>query len=104
LIIEGLFIFHFKKIAEKIDLRIFIEADEEVALRRRLKRDLIERGYSEDDVMYRWVNHVMPAYNEFLLPYRDECHQIVINNTQVADEIVAVTDLISQDLRARVLT
>lgn len=104
LIIEGLFIFHFKEIAEKIDLRIFIEADEEVALRRRLRRDLVERGYSEDDVMYRWINHVMPAYKEFLLPYRDESHQIVINNTQVADEIVAVTDAISQDLRARVLS
>lgn len=103
LIIEGLFIFHFKQIAEKIDLRIFLEADEEVALRRRLKRDLIERGYSEDDVMYRWINHVMPAYKEFLLPYRDECHQIVINNTQVGDEIIALTAMISKDLREKVL-
>ncbi len=103
LIIEGLFIFHFKDIAKNIDLRIFLEADEEVALRRRLKRDLIERGYSEDDVMYRWINHVMPAYKEFLLPYRDECEQIVINNTQVADEIIALTEMISKDLRERVL-
>lgn len=104
LIIEGLFIFHFKQIAKKIDLRVFLEADEEVALRRRLKRDLIERGYSEDDVMYRWVNHVMPAYKEFLLPYRDECEQIVINNTQVPDEIIAITEMISKDLRERILT
>ena len=103
LIIEGLFIFHFKDIAKNIDLRIFLEADEEVALRRRLKRDLIERGYSEDDVMYRWINHVMPAYKEFLLPYRDECEQIVINNTQVADEIIALTEMISKDLRERLL-
>jgi uridine kinase len=104
LIIEGLFIFYFKEIAEKIDLRVFLDADEEVALRRRLKRDLIERGYSEDDVMYRWVNHVMPAYKEFLLPYRDECQQIVINNSQVGDEIIAITEMISKDLRERVLT
>ena len=103
LIIEGLFIFHFKQIAEKIDLRVFLEADEEVALGRRLKRDLVERGYSEDDVRYRWINHVMPAYKEFLLPYRDECHQIVLNNTQVADEIVAITEMISQELREKVL-
>src|SRR3569833_2284366 len=52
LIVEGLFIFHFREIAEKLDLKIFIEANEEVALSRRLKRDLEERGYSHDDVMY----------------------------------------------------
>jgi uridine kinase len=103
LIVEGLFIFHFKEIAEKLDLRIFIEADEEVALGRRLKRDLQERGYSHDDVMYKWINHVVPAYKEFLLPYRDACHQIVINNTRFADEIVAVTEMISQELREKVL-
>lgn len=104
LIIEGLFIFHFKEIAEKLDLKIFIEAEEEVALGRRLKRDLLERGYSHDDVMYRWENHVMPAYKEFLLPYRNECHQIVINNTHIADEIVAVTEMISKELREKVLS
>jgi len=103
LIVEGLFIFHFKEIAEKLDLKIFIEAEEQVALSRRLKRDLEERGYSHEDVMYRWENHVMPAYNEFLLPYRDECHQIIVNNTQIADEIVAVTEVISEELRQRVL-
>ncbi|MBS1532031.1 MAG: uridine kinase [Bacteroidetes bacterium] len=101
LIVEGLFIFHFKEIAEKLDLKIFIEAEEQVALSRRLKRDLEERGYSHDDVMYRWKNHVMPAYREFLLPYRDECHQIIINNTQNADKIISVTEVISKELREK---
>jgi len=103
LIIEGLFIFYFKEIAEKLDLKIFMEADEEIALQRRLKRDLHERGYSHDDAMYKWVNHVVPAYNEYLLPYKDECHQIIVNNTHVADEIIFVTDTISKELREKVL-
>ena len=58
LIIEGLFIFHFNNIAKQLDLKIFIESDDEVALQRRLKRDLLERGYSHEDAMYKWVNHV----------------------------------------------
>ena len=103
LIIEGLFIFYFKEIAEKLDLKIFMEADEEIALQRRLKRDLHERGYSHDDAMYKWVNHVVPAYNKYLLPYKDECHQIIVNNTHVADEIIFVTDTISKELREKVL-
>ncbi|HJP62509.1 MAG TPA: hypothetical protein VJ844_03665 [Mucilaginibacter sp.] len=103
LIVEGLFIFHFKRIAEKLDLKIFIEAEEDVALKRRIKRDFEERGYSHDDVLYKWNNHVVPAYNEFLLPYRDECHQIIVNNTQKADEIILVTEAISKELRENVL-
>jgi uridine kinase len=103
LIVEGLFIFHFKGIAERLDLKIFIEAEEEIALKRRIKRDFEERGYTREDVMYRWVNHVMPAYNEFLFPYRDESHQIIVNNTQQADEIILVTEAISKELREKVL-
>jgi uridine kinase len=103
LIVEGLFIFHFTEIAELLDLRIFIEANEEVALSRRLKRDLAERGYSHDDAMYKWVNHVMPAYEVYLLPYRDECEQIIVNNTQIAEDIISVTEIISKELREKAL-
>jgi len=103
LIVEGLFIFHFEKIASVLDLKIFIEADDQIALRRRIHRDAIERGYSHDDVVYKWINHVVPAYNEYLLPYRDECDQVIINNTDVADDIICVTEAISKELRRRIL-
>ncbi|HTD42179.1 MAG TPA: hypothetical protein VK671_16230 [Mucilaginibacter sp.] len=104
LIVEGLFIFHFAEIAELLDLKIFIEAEEEVALVRRLKRDLEERGYSHEDAMYKWKNHVVPAYNEFLLPYKDVCEQVIVNNTNIADDIVSVTEQISKELREKVLS
>jgi uridine kinase len=101
IIVEGLFILHFKKIAETLDLKIFIEADNDVALQRRLKRDLLERGYSHEDVMYRWVNHVTPAYQEFLLPYKDECDKIIVNNSHKAEDIICVTEEISKELREK---
>lgn len=101
LIVEGLFILHFKKISETLDLKIFIEADDDIALQRRLKRDLIERGYSHDDVMYKWINHVVPAYKEYLLPYKDECDRVIVNNSHKAEDIICVTEEISKDLRER---
>ncbi|MET3498608.1 uridine kinase [Mucilaginibacter rubeus] len=101
LIVEGLFILHFKDISELLDLKVFIDADEDVALQRRLKRDLIERGYSHDDVMYKWINHVVPAYKEYLLPYKDECDRVITNNTHVAEDIMVITEEISADLRGR---
>jgi uridine kinase len=103
IIVEGLFILYFKKISRLLDLKIFMDADDEIALQRRLKRDLIERGYPHEAVMYKWLNHVVPAYNKYLLPYKNECDQIITNNTHVADDIICVTEDISKELRERVL-
>lgn len=103
IIVEGLFILHFRSMAELLDLKIFIDTEEEIALHRRLKRDLLERGYSEDDVRYKWNNHVMPAYKEFLLPHKSVCHKVVVNNTQVAEDIIKVTKEISEEVREKVL-
>ena len=102
-IVEGLFILYFNEIAELLDLKLFIEADNNIALGRRLKRDLAERGYGYDDVLYRWTNHVTPGYNEYLLPYKETCHQVITNNTNEADDILCVTEAISRELREKVL-
>jgi len=103
IIIEGLFILHFKAMANMLDMKIFIESEEEIALHRRLKRDLLERGYSEEDVHYKWSNHVLPAYNEYLLPYKSVCDKVVVNNMQVTEDIIKVTREISKEIRETVL-
>lgn len=99
IIVEGLFIFHFEEINTLLDHRIFIHADEEIALKRRLKRDLVERGYNEEDVMYKWNYHVLPAFNEYLLPYKSQCNQVIENNTNNEENIIAITNDISAYLR-----
>jgi len=101
IIVEGLFILHFKEIAALLDYEIFIEADEQIALDRRIKRDGLERGYPEEDVLYKWHNHVMPAYKEYLLPYRETSHKVVSNNTNEPDHIISITEEISLDLKNR---
>jgi len=96
LIIEGLFIFSYKEINSLIDHRIFIHTSEETALNRRIKRDFIERGYNEEEVLYKWNNHVIPAYHQYLLPYKDSCNQVIDNNIGNEDNI----DNISKDIAA----
>lgn len=101
IIVEGLFILHFEEIKAMLDYTIFIEADAQVALDRRIKRDGMERGYPEADVLYKWHNHVVPSYNEFLLPYKDSCHQLILNNHDTPDDIIAITERIAADLRVQ---
>ena len=104
IIVEGLFVFHYPEIANLMDLKIFMDADEEVTLNRRISRDGVERGYTRDMVMYQWVNHVIPAYKKYLLPYKDSCQKIIMNNTHVADDIIEVSKEISDELKEKVLT
>ena len=101
LIIEGLFIYHYQNIDRVFDYRIFIDTDTEIALERRLNRDLLERGYSEEDVMYRWKNHVMPAYQEFLFPHRKRCDKTINNSTNELRNVLDITDDISKELRTK---
>ncbi|WP_256012561.1 uridine kinase family protein [Desertivirga xinjiangensis] len=102
IIVEGLFIFHFQEVAELFDMRIFMDADEELTLNRRIKRDTVERGYTRDMIMYQWLNHVIPAYNSYLLPYKDTADRVILNNAHVADDIIAVTRELSQELRSSI--
>jgi uridine kinase len=102
LIIEGLFIYHYTEVNQLIDHRIFLDANQDIALERRLRRDLIERGYFEDDVRYKWVNHVLPSYNEYLLPYKNTCDQVIINNTDDPEPIWKITDDICKDLKDKI--
>lgn len=104
LIVEGLFILHFREIASLLDLTIFIDTPEEIALQRRLKRDLEERGYSNEDVLYKWVNHVVPAYKTYLLPHKNRCSQVIVNNTDVPDDIMKLTKEFSEELKRTMLS
>lgn len=69
IIIEGIFLFYFETIRKLLDFSIFIDVPLAVQLERRLKRDTITRGYSEEDVLYQWNNHVLPSYEHYVHPY-----------------------------------
>lgn len=104
ILVEGLFIFHYQEIAKLFDMRIFMDADEELTLNRRIKRDTAERGYSRDMIMYQWINHVLPAYKAYLLPYKDTADKVIMNNTHVAHDIIEVTKELSKELRNTILS
>lgn len=80
LVVEGIFVFHFPEVANLLDLKIFIDAQDKIKLKRRIKRDNEERGYDLQDVMYRWKYHVKPTYEEFIRPHKRTCDIVIPNN------------------------
>lgn len=97
-VVEGLFVFHYPEIRDLLNLRVYLDAREEIKLARRIKRDRDERGYPEAVVRYRWENHVIPSYKQFLKPYRDDSHIIITNNSTFDKGLAVLTDHLQYQL------
>jgi uridine kinase len=80
IIVEGIFVFYFPEIRNQLDLKVFIDAEEHIKLKRRIKRDGQERGYGLEDVLYRYEKHVAPTFDRFIRPFRNEADVIIPNN------------------------
>ena len=80
IIVEGLFVFHHKELMDAFNLRIFLQAKENLKVIRRIKRDQIERNYPLEDVLYRYERHVLPAYEQYIEPYKNKADILVNNN------------------------
>ena len=91
-IIEGLFIFYREDISSHFNLKLFIEANEDLQLQRRLKRDTLERNIPADFVQYHWNNHVMPAFRKYLEPYKEQADIIINNNAHFNNSLKVVED------------
>lgn len=85
IVMEGLFVFHFPQIMDRLNYRVFLDAQVDLRLNRRIKRDSKQRGYPEHEVRYQWDNHVRPAELQFLEPYRDVC-ELIVDNSHSYDE------------------
>ncbi|MEM9261661.1 MAG: uridine kinase, partial [Bacteroidota bacterium] len=81
IIVEGLFVFHYKEVRKMLDLRIFLHAKDYLKVIRRIQRDQSERNYPLDDVLYRYEHHVLPSYEKYVEPYMEKADIIVNNNT-----------------------
>ena len=77
--------------------RVFIDAELNLMIKRRLNRDLNERGYDKNDVEYRYKNHVMPAFKKFTKPYKNASNLIINNNKSIELSVTKLSDFLLND-------
>jgi uridine kinase len=70
IIVEGLFLFTREALRNVFDLKIFIDLPLEVCLERRVARDVVERGRTEETIRRRWAEQVEPMYRKYVKPTR----------------------------------
>ena len=80
IVVEGIFVFYFPEVSNLLDLKIFIDANDIIKLKRRIVRDRDERGYDLEDVLYRYERHVAPTYEKYIKPFKQEADLVIPNN------------------------
>jgi uridine kinase len=98
IVVEGLFVFHYKKVAALFDLKVFISSKENLKIIRRILRDLAERNASLEDVLYRYEHHVLPAYERYIGPYRESADVVINNNRDFEQGLDVVEGFIRHKL------
>ena len=80
ILLEGIYALHHPELNNLIDLKVYIDADEHHRRQRRIQRDAVERGYDQDDVLYRLSQHHQPAFEQYILPHRSKADLVIPNN------------------------
>jgi uridine kinase len=91
ILIEGILVLHMDAIREQLDLRIFVETEDDVRIIRRLTRDIKERGRDFDHVVQQYFRHVRPMHMGFVEPSKRHADIIVPhggNNETAIDMLV----------------
>ncbi|KKK22420.1 uridine kinase [Aspergillus rambellii] len=70
IILEGILALHDPRIMDLLDVKIFVEADMDVCLGRRILRDVRERGRDIDGIVKQWFTFVKPSYKRYVEPQR----------------------------------
>jgi len=68
IIIEGILIFTCKKLRDQMDIKLFVDADDDDRLMRVMARDIRERGKNVEWVIERYSRTVKPMYLQFIEP------------------------------------
>ncbi len=68
ILVEGILLFADPELRELLDFKIFVDADADLRLIRRLRRDIHKRGRAADDVLRQYETTVRPMHLEFVEP------------------------------------
>ncbi|HRY78199.1 MAG TPA: uridine kinase [Candidatus Izemoplasmatales bacterium] len=90
IILEGILVLEDPRIRGLADIKIFVEADDDLRFIRRLKRDIEERGRTLDNVISQYLTTVKPMFHEFVKPTKRYADIIIPNDTShdVAVDII----------------
>lgn len=97
-IVEGILIFNNAELRDLFEIKIFVHADTDERLIRRVRRDISERGRNIDEVLNRYQDTLKPMHRQFIEPTKNFADIIIPNDRHNTVAIDIVRTVINERL------
>jgi uridine kinase len=98
IIVEGILILTHPEIREMFDVKLFVHADSDERLIRRLKRDIAERGRNLSEVINRYQTNLKPMHDQFIEPTKEFADIIIPTNKHNTVAVELIRNIIHQKI------
>lgn len=90
IIVEGILIFHYEKLKDLFDLKIYVDTDADIRLLRRISRDIKERDRTFDSVKKQYLSTVKPMHQKFVEPSKYQADIIIPHGglNEIANDLI----------------
>jgi len=95
-IAEGILLLAFPELVDRFDYTIYRSCPEDVRYERRLERDLVERGRSEESVREQFNASVKPMHDQYVEPTAALADRVVVHGEDITD----VAAQLAEDVQA----
>ncbi|WP_412988224.1 uridine kinase [Pediococcus siamensis] len=103
IILEGILILDDKRLRDLMDIKVYVDTDDDIRIIRRIERDIKERGRTLDSVITQYLATVKPMFHQFVEPTKRYADLIVPEggeNTVAIDLLTTkIKDILSQEGR-----
>lgn len=96
LILEGILVLCNPLIKNLCNTTIFIDTPEELRIKRRIKRDVIERGRTEESVLHQFKKNITPMHLKFIAPLKEAVDYIFDGSKDFEEAIKTTKELLSK--------
>ena len=80
IILDGILVLEDPRIRELASIKVYVECDEDIRLIRRIRRDMVERGRTFDNIIKQYLTTVKPMYHSFVSPSKRYADIIIPND------------------------
>lgn len=98
MIVEGILILTNTELRKMFDINIFVHADSDERLIRRIKRDITQRGRDINEVLSRYQSTLKPMHEQFIEPTKEFADIIIPNNRYNTVAVDIVRTIINERL------
>ena len=95
-LVEGILIFAHTLLREQFTTTIFIDAEDDTRLRRRMARDIQTRGRTAQEVKHRFEDTILPMHNAHIQPNKQTSDYIFDNNKDDLSRLGSFCNLVDK--------